>query len=197
MKYLVRKVGKGLSKAHLWIDGDTACKMASTGGLDISRYDVLDKRGSHDVCAMCQLAVTAEELAGSDGAASARQLIERAWKYNERRANLLGYELMILAIPRHPADIEAIASTDIDTLCDVLETYVQARRAQVAEVKHLNFEYGKQENINEIRALQSPSGSPSEAPREGNQGPPDAETVGKEQHDSPRPAEDMGHKERE
>jgi hypothetical protein len=46
--------GKNNRPAHIWIGSDTACRMASTGGLNIRRYTIADTRGSRDVCFMCR-----------------------------------------------------------------------------------------------------------------------------------------------
>ena len=53
MKYLVNKK-KESGKAHLWDDGDTYCKMYSTGGLRKKRYEVVDDKEDKEVCLMCQ-----------------------------------------------------------------------------------------------------------------------------------------------
>src|SRR5882724_5192055 len=58
-------------------------------------------------------------------------LIERAWSRNERAADILGYDLVILAVPRHPANIEAVAAIGLDLVADLLEHFVKAR-----EVSH-------------------------------------------------------------
>jgi len=54
MKYLIRAKGEKVA-AHLWRDGDTACRMWSTGGMNHQRdYRVLDSPGAHKICTMCQ-----------------------------------------------------------------------------------------------------------------------------------------------
>ena len=53
MKYLIN-LRKESSKAHLWDDGDTYCKMYSTGGMRKKRYQVLEDKKDRDVCVMCQ-----------------------------------------------------------------------------------------------------------------------------------------------
>ena len=46
---------KGLKKrAHIWNGADTACRMASTGGLKMDRYTVSDMTEGREVCQMCQ-----------------------------------------------------------------------------------------------------------------------------------------------
>jgi hypothetical protein len=52
LRYLVRPKGKK-SKAHVWSNGDTLCRMWSTGGLKITGYTLTDDRGTHEVCHMC------------------------------------------------------------------------------------------------------------------------------------------------
>lgn len=51
MKYLVRKSGSG--RAHHWTGTDTVCRMASTGGLSMKRYLVVDATGTRPICQMC------------------------------------------------------------------------------------------------------------------------------------------------
>ncbi len=58
-------------------------------------------------------------------------LIEHSWSRNERAADILGYDLVILAVPRHPANIEAVAAIGLDLVADLLEHFVKAR-----EVSH-------------------------------------------------------------
>src|SRR5260370_22955693 len=50
-QYLIGKTGK--LKAHIWRDGDTVCRMWSTGGLKQSSYEVATDRGTHEICCMC------------------------------------------------------------------------------------------------------------------------------------------------
>ena len=53
MKYLVRTRGSR-QVAHLWNGDDTLCRMASTGGLSLRKYQVVDSQppGSK-LCHMC------------------------------------------------------------------------------------------------------------------------------------------------
>jgi len=55
MKYLVN-LNKINSKAHLWDEGDTWCKMLSTGGLNKKKYKVTDLSMNKDVCSLCEAA---------------------------------------------------------------------------------------------------------------------------------------------
>jgi hypothetical protein len=51
-QFLVRK--RGLKpKAHYWNDGDTLCRMASTGGLKLSRYSLRESNDGKEICWMC------------------------------------------------------------------------------------------------------------------------------------------------
>lgn len=62
MKYLVPRINNK-KKAHLWdesiydIQGDTFCKMFSTGGLKQKKYIVTDKPFDHEICTMCRTVV--------------------------------------------------------------------------------------------------------------------------------------------
>ena len=52
--YLARKSNKGFSgRLHIWRGDDTACKMASTGGINIGRWRVLDHHYGRKICSMC------------------------------------------------------------------------------------------------------------------------------------------------
>jgi hypothetical protein len=56
MKFLIKRRGNNV-RAHVWTGTDTLCRMSSTGGLDLDRYDItstLDER-FQDYCHMCQL----------------------------------------------------------------------------------------------------------------------------------------------
>jgi hypothetical protein len=53
MKYLIRKNGTK-QKAHVWLGGDTVCRMWSTGGLKRDRFEVRDDRGEREICHMCK-----------------------------------------------------------------------------------------------------------------------------------------------
>jgi hypothetical protein len=51
-EYLIRKTGDN-RPAHLWNGIDTACHMASTGGLSLKRYEVHTDRRGRSICRMC------------------------------------------------------------------------------------------------------------------------------------------------
>jgi len=53
MEYLIRSRG-GKKAAHIWDGEDTACRMASTGGLIRSKYAVWDSTCGFEICQMCQ-----------------------------------------------------------------------------------------------------------------------------------------------
>jgi len=48
--------------AHLWDDGDTYCRMYSTGGLSKKKYIVVEDRGNTNICKLCNNVY--EEYAG-------------------------------------------------------------------------------------------------------------------------------------
>jgi hypothetical protein len=50
--WLIRKSGTKV-KAHIWNGSDTVCRMASTHGLKMDRFEVRDDRGQHEICHMC------------------------------------------------------------------------------------------------------------------------------------------------
>lgn len=58
MKYLVPRM-QNKKRAHLWIesptgvDGDSWCRMYSTGGMAKKKYIVADKTLGHEVCQNC------------------------------------------------------------------------------------------------------------------------------------------------
>ena len=59
-KYLVPKRKKG--KAHVWTGEDTQCRMASTGGLSMSRYDLaVELPEGVEVCSLCSGNITPAE----------------------------------------------------------------------------------------------------------------------------------------
>lgn len=53
--FLIRKTGTK-AKAHIWLGGDTACRMWSTGGMKQSRFEVYTELGSHEICHLCAMA---------------------------------------------------------------------------------------------------------------------------------------------
>lgn len=52
--FIVRVRGNSVP-AHIWIGADTACRMASTGGLKLERYRFLAAAGERKICQMCLL----------------------------------------------------------------------------------------------------------------------------------------------
>ena len=55
LRYFVPKGTKGKKRAHIWIGRDTACRMASTGGLSMRKYMVADSPDERSVCYMCEV----------------------------------------------------------------------------------------------------------------------------------------------
>jgi hypothetical protein len=53
MKYLFNP-NKEYTAAHLWDDGDTYCKMFSTGGMSKRKTQVFDDPQERRVCVMCR-----------------------------------------------------------------------------------------------------------------------------------------------
>lgn len=59
-QYLIRNSNIGRVKgrgrtAHIWIGGDTLCRMWSTGGMKQENYSVHDTNEQLDVCHTCAL----------------------------------------------------------------------------------------------------------------------------------------------
>lgn len=52
MKFLEAKNPESKKKAHLWDDGDTYCRMYSTGGLGKKKYHVTENT-IRPICQMC------------------------------------------------------------------------------------------------------------------------------------------------
>lgn len=52
--YLIRKQLKKKTVAHLWDGLDTECRMASTGGLRMKRYEVYSDPRGREICYMCR-----------------------------------------------------------------------------------------------------------------------------------------------
>lgn len=80
--------------------------------------------------------VLAESLqALNEKAIKVRTILGRAYTLYSHKLERENYELVMLAIPKFPGNIEAIATgLDLDTLCDVLETYVAAARKALEHV---------------------------------------------------------------
>ena len=52
MNYLVNP-NKSSSRAHIWDDGDTFCKMYLTGGMKKKKYRVYPDSQDREICLMC------------------------------------------------------------------------------------------------------------------------------------------------
>ena len=68
-EYLVRKherMGTKPNRIHLWDGFDTVCKLASTGGLRIKKYEVVtENKNGYEVCLMCR--INAQKLEAFSG----------------------------------------------------------------------------------------------------------------------------------
>jgi len=60
MRYLIRRRGK-IKAAHFWNGADTSCRMASTGGLKLDRFDLFDTPEGLKICHMCAVNQTKNE----------------------------------------------------------------------------------------------------------------------------------------
>jgi len=55
------------------------------------------------------------------------EMLERIWKNYSVRFDGLQHDLIVLAIPRYPSNIEAIAAVDVTTIRMVMRQFVNAR----------------------------------------------------------------------
>jgi hypothetical protein len=53
MKYFYNPDKKS-TVAHIWVEGDTACRMLSTGGIKKGKKTVLSELDGRKVCSMCE-----------------------------------------------------------------------------------------------------------------------------------------------
>lgn len=51
-KYLIN-INNSSGVAHIWVDGDTVCRMHSTGGLKLKNYAFSDSVAGREVCRNC------------------------------------------------------------------------------------------------------------------------------------------------
>jgi hypothetical protein len=58
-----------------------------------------------------------------------REMLERIWANYEPRFDGQDHDLIVLAIPRYPANIEAIAALDLSSIADVLATFIKSRES--------------------------------------------------------------------
>jgi hypothetical protein len=56
-----------------------------------------------------------------------REMMERIWKVYEPRFAGQGYELVVLAVPTEPGNIEAVAARDLSTVGDLLAGFIQRK----------------------------------------------------------------------
>lgn len=61
MIYIKRK-NKSHGLYHLYKDGDTVCRMASTGGLDMKNYDIVTDVSTLTMCHQCSIVTTKKQL---------------------------------------------------------------------------------------------------------------------------------------
>ncbi len=66
MTYLVNPL-KAKRKAHLWNGSDTACRMASTGGLRMSEYAVVEDKEGRQICSICEQMAAAQVRSSGEG----------------------------------------------------------------------------------------------------------------------------------
>lgn len=52
MQYLYNAKRKGTA-AHIWVGGDTACKMLSTGGIRLGKKEIHEEVDHRRICTMC------------------------------------------------------------------------------------------------------------------------------------------------
>ena len=53
MEYLARKKFTAKARCHVWTGFDTACRMASSGGLRLSKYMLIQGTGGRLICKNC------------------------------------------------------------------------------------------------------------------------------------------------
>lgn len=88
-------------------------------------------------------------------------LLERMWKAYNARTDTLGYNLVILAIPKFPASIEAVSrNLDVETLVEVLEAFLTQFKENRAHGDRTDHE----------PAPELAADAPAEAPSEGSTG---------------------------
>jgi hypothetical protein len=61
MIYIKRK-NKAHGLYHLYVDNDTVCRMASTGGLDMKNYNVIEDVTGLKLCNQCYAVAVNREL---------------------------------------------------------------------------------------------------------------------------------------
>jgi hypothetical protein len=60
----------------------------------------------------------------------AQTSLERIWKAYNARFDTIGYDLVIMAVPRFPSNIEAISrGQDVETLVEVMEAFLAQFKA--------------------------------------------------------------------
>lgn len=74
-------------------------------------------------------------------------VLNQIWRFRQPQADRLGYELVILAVPKTPGQIEAVSSFDLGTVGDLLAAFARAK-----------------EGPHELEAIEPGAGSAPEAP---------------------------------
>lgn len=110
-----------------------------------------------------------------------REVLERIWKNNSGRIAGLDHQLVVLAVPTYPANIEAVSALDLSDIADLLAIFTKHR----------------EEHPDELRAIEPAAGESPQPPdcrveageRRGQAGPGDAEQVGQGHHGGGAPEE--------
>lgn len=71
-----------------------------------------------------------------------RATLERIWRNHQARVRNAGHELVVLAVPTYPADIEAVSAMDMQDVADLLAAFAEHRK----------------EKPNELHAIKPPAG---------------------------------------
>lgn len=59
-----------------------------------------------------------------DDAQRARDLMSRMWDRYQQRVDAAGYELVLLAVPKTPGNVEAVANRDAGTLLGMMKAFI-------------------------------------------------------------------------
>ena len=63
----------------------------------------------------------------SDQKRYVRMLLEDIWRRHNKRMRMEDHELIVLAIPTYPAQIEAVSAMDLDDIADLLAAFTKHR----------------------------------------------------------------------
>lgn len=67
--------------------------------------------------------------------ADVQELLQRIWRYNAVKVGNLDFELLVIAVPRYPANIEAVSSVDRDDIIPLLEAFIASQKQP--EFRHI------------------------------------------------------------